>query len=83
MSRLHWVHALLRTDLTHEAATGNPAAYAQLQAGHSQASITERYIHAWWQPVANRLDPEAPKTSQNRCMVRRGLRFESVRGRRT
>lgn len=31
---------------THEAAAGNPAVYVQLKAGHSQGSITERYIHA-------------------------------------
>jgi hypothetical protein len=34
------------TSLTHEAAAGNPHAYVQLKAGHSQGSITERYIHA-------------------------------------
>jgi len=28
------------------AAAGNPAVYVQLKAGHSQASLTERYIHA-------------------------------------
>jgi hypothetical protein len=32
--------------LTHEAAAGNPQAYIPLKAGHSQGSITERYIHA-------------------------------------
>jgi hypothetical protein len=32
--------------LTHEAAAGNPQAYVQHKAGHSQGSITERYIHA-------------------------------------
>ncbi len=30
----------------HEAAAGNPHVYVQLKAGHSQGSITERYIHA-------------------------------------
>jgi integrase len=39
-------HDLRHTALTHEAAAGNPAVYVQLKAGHSQASITERYIHA-------------------------------------
>jgi integrase len=34
------------TSITHEAAAGNPQAYVQLKAGHSQGSITERYIHA-------------------------------------
>ena len=39
-------HDLRHTALTHEAAAGNPQAYVQLKAGHSQGSITERYIHA-------------------------------------
>jgi integrase len=39
-------HDLRHTALTHEAAAGNPHAYVQLKAGHSQGSITERYIHA-------------------------------------
>src|SRR4029079_4181067 len=39
-------HDLRHTSLTHEAAAGNPQAYVQMKAGHSQASITERYIHA-------------------------------------
>jgi integrase len=39
-------HGLRHTALTHEAAAGNPQAYVQLKAGHSQGSITERYIHA-------------------------------------
>jgi integrase len=39
-------HDLRHTALTHEAAAGNPMAYVQLKAGHSQSSITERYIHA-------------------------------------
>jgi integrase len=39
-------HDLRHTSLTHEAAAGNPQAYIQLKAGHSQGSITERYIHA-------------------------------------
>ena len=39
-------HDLRHTSLTHEAAAGNPQAYVQLKAGHSQGSITERYIHA-------------------------------------
>jgi len=33
-----WISGLL--------AAGNPQAYVQLKAGHSQGSITERYIHA-------------------------------------
>jgi integrase len=39
-------HDLRHTSLTHEAAAGNPHAYIQLKAGHSEGSITERYIHA-------------------------------------
>jgi integrase len=39
-------HDLCHTALTHEAAAGNPMAYVQLKAGHSQGQITERYIHA-------------------------------------
>ena len=54
MSRLHWVRAFLRTDPT--------------QAGHSQASITERYIHA-----AQVLFPGAPERGEERL-------FSSVAG---
>jgi hypothetical protein len=68
MSRLHWVRAFLRTDPTHEAAAGNPAAYVRLQAGHSQASITERYIHA-----AQVLFPGAAERGEERL-------FSSVAG---
>jgi integrase len=39
-------HDLRHTALTHEAAAGNPALYVQMKAGHSQGSITERYLHA-------------------------------------
>ncbi len=39
-------HDLRHTALTHEAAAGNPMAYIQYRAGHSQGQITERYIHA-------------------------------------
>jgi integrase len=39
-------HDLRHTALTHGAAAGNPAIYVQLKAGHSQALIIERYIHA-------------------------------------
>jgi integrase len=39
-------HDLRHTALTHDAAAGNPLAYIQMRAGHSQAAITERYIHA-------------------------------------
>jgi integrase len=39
-------HDLRHTALTNEAAAGNPMAYIQHRAGHSQSAITERYIHA-------------------------------------
>jgi len=39
-------HDLRHTALTHAAAAGNPQAYVQWRAGHSQGAITERYIHA-------------------------------------
>ncbi len=39
-------HDLRHTALTHEAAAGNPMAHIQARAGHSQATTTERYIHA-------------------------------------
>jgi integrase len=38
-------HDLRHTALTHEAAAGNPQAYVQLKAGHSQGAITERYTY--------------------------------------
>jgi integrase len=43
-------HGLRHTALTMDAAVGNPNAYVQAKAGHSQFSITERYVHA--APVA-------------------------------
>jgi integrase len=39
-------HDLRHTSLTAAAAAGNPAVYVQMRAGHSQGSITERYVHA-------------------------------------
>ncbi len=39
-------HDLRHTSLTHDAAAGNPHAYIQHKAGHSQGTTTERYIHA-------------------------------------
>jgi integrase len=39
-------HDLRHTSLTHVAAAGNPQIYVQARAGHSQAAITERYMHA-------------------------------------
>jgi integrase len=54
-------HDLRHRALTHEAAAGNPAVYVQLKAGHTQASITERYIHA-----AQVLFPGAAKRGEER-----------------
>jgi len=39
-------HDLRHTALTHDAAAGNPLTYIQHKAGHAQAAITQRYIHA-------------------------------------
>ena len=55
------LHDLRHTALTHEAAAGNPQTYVQLRAGHSQGSITERYIHA-----AQVLFPGAAQRGENR-----------------
>jgi integrase len=38
-------HGLRHTALTFDAAVGSPNAYVQYRAGHSQFTITERYIH--------------------------------------
>jgi integrase len=54
-------HDLRHTSLTHAAAAGNPQIYVQARAGHSQGSITERYMHA-----AQVLFPEAAKRSEER-----------------
>lgn len=39
-------HDLRHTALTHDAAAGNPSVYVQARAGHAQATMTERYVHA-------------------------------------
>ena len=39
-------HDLRHTALTHDAGAGNPAVYVQARAGHAQATMTERYVHA-------------------------------------
>jgi integrase len=39
-------HDLRHTAITHDAAAGNPQAYVQMKAGHSNGSTTEQYIHA-------------------------------------
>jgi hypothetical protein len=47
--------------LTHAAAAGNPQIYVPARAGHSQGSITERYMHA-----AQVLFPGAAAKSEER-----------------
>lgn len=54
-------HDLRHTSLTHAAAAGNPQIYVQARAGHSQGSITERYMHA-----AQVLFPGAAARSERR-----------------
>jgi integrase len=54
-------HDLRHTSLTHAAAAGNPQIYVQARAGHSQGSITERYMHA-----AQVLFPGAAELSEER-----------------
>jgi integrase len=54
-------HDLRHTSLTHAAAAGNPQIYVQARAGHSQGSITERYMHA-----AQVLFPGAAEKSEER-----------------
>lgn len=54
-------HDLRHTSLTHAAAAGNPQIYVQARAGHSQGSITERYMHA-----AQVLFPGAAERSETR-----------------
>jgi hypothetical protein len=58
-------HDLRHTALTHEAAAGNPQAYVQMRAGHSQGAITERYIHA-----AQVLFPDAAQRGEDRLFGR-------------
>ncbi len=54
-------HDLRHTALTHDAAAGNPQAYVQARAGHSQGTITERYIH-----VAQMAFPDAANRAEER-----------------
>jgi integrase len=56
-------HDLRHTALTHDAASGNPAVYVQARAGHAQASMTERYVHA--AQLAPEL-PTAPRIESSR-----------------
>jgi integrase len=56
-------HDLRHTALTHDSAAGNPIAYVQMRAGHSQAAITERYIHA-----AQTIFPGAANRAEQRLL---------------
>jgi integrase len=60
-------HDLRHTALTHEAAAGNPHAYVQAKAGHSQSTITDRYIHA-----AQVLFPGAAEKAETRMFGEAG-----------
>lgn len=62
-------HDLRHTALTHAAAAGNPQAYVQMRAGHSQGAITERYIH-----FAQVLFPGAAERTEERMF---GVRPQS------
>jgi integrase len=64
-------HDLRHTALTHDAAAGNPMAYIQMKAGHSQGAITERYIHA-----AAVLFPDAAEKTEARIFA--GLTEEAA-----
>ncbi len=57
-------HDLRPTALTHAAAAANPQPYVQLKAGHSQRTITERYIHA-----AQVLFPGAAEKAETRMFA--------------
>lgn len=61
-------HDLRHTAITHEAAAGNPQAYVQMRAGHSQGAITERYIHA-----AQVLFPGAAQRGEDRLFGQLGV----------
>ena len=54
-------HDLRHASLTHVAAASNPQIYLQARAGHSQGSITDRYMHA-----AQVLFPGAAEKSEAR-----------------
>ena len=57
-------HGLRHTALTHDAAAGNPAVYVQARAGHAQATMTERYVHA-----AQVAFPEAAERAERRLFA--------------
>ena len=58
-------HDLRHTALTHDAAAGNPAVYVQARAGHAQATMTERYVHA-----AQVTFPGAAERAEDRVFAR-------------
>jgi integrase len=66
--RFRVFHDLRHTALTHEAAAGNPQVYVQMRAGHAQAAITERYIHA-----AQVLFPGAAQRGEDRLFSQLGF----------
>ena len=57
-------HDLRHTALTHDAAAGNPAVYVRARAGHAQATMTERYVHA-----AQVAFPGAAERAEDRVFV--------------
>ena len=57
-----------------DAAPGNPQAYVQMRAGHSQGAITERYIHA-----AQVLFPGAAERPRPACSGAPGSKSGSKR----
>jgi integrase len=61
-------HDLRHTALTHDAAAGNPAVYVQARAGHAQATMTERYVHA-----AQVAFPGAAEKAEERLFAAVGL----------
>ena len=76
-------HDLRHTALTHDAAAGNPAVYVQARAGHAQATMTERYVHA-----AQVAFPGAAERAEDRLFAEsattdRGTKFGTKRGRLT
>ena len=62
--RFRVFHDMRHTAITHDAAAGNPQAYVQMKAGHSQGAITERYIH-----TAAVLSPGAANKTESRLFA--------------
>jgi integrase len=73
-------HDLRHTALTHDAAAGNPAVYVEARAGHAQATMTERYVHA--AQVAFPGQPSARRSGCSAaCQAERGTNSGTKRGR--